>query len=142
MSVRDQIEKLKADRAERLAFVEAERDEQELKDRQKLDELEAEHGSERIGFVEAERHIPGFPVLVIVRMPSEAKFKRYQDRVAKKEDGADIIRASTELGLSCVLYPERDILQKFDAELPGIAVAAGGKAAQMCGAKIEALGKK
>lgn len=142
MSVRDQIEQLKADRDARLAVAAVQRDEQELKDRKKLDELEAEHGSERIGFVEAERHIPGFPVLVIVRMPNEAQFKRYQDRVAKKEDGADIVRASTELGLSCVLYPERDVLQKFEAELPGIVVAAGGKAAHMCGAKLEAVGKR
>lgn len=138
----DRLAALGARRADRQAQAAEKRLAQEVIDREKLEELELELGTHRVGFVEAERFVPGFPVLVIVELPNEVQFKRYSDRCAKRKDDTELVAANKELGDSCVRHPDKETLARFDAELPGIRVAAGTCAAMMCGARARAEGKE
>jgi hypothetical protein len=105
------LEEIQARRdARRLASQHA-RTEQFARDLQRLDELEEEHGYERVMRVDLPGWDPaiGGPTLVIVRCPkaSEAVIKRFEQEVHRSKEGSDArLRASESLGRACLVYPD------------------------------------
>ncbi len=117
------IEEVEAKRAELRAASLAAKNTQKLVDLEAILALEVEHG-EDIATLEANRFVPGQPVVVGVKAPSADYYKRYQQKVrragvAKNSDALGA--AGDELAKSCWVYPSEPEAQKamLDA-FPGL----------------------
>lgn len=132
--------------AERMAAAQAKREalqkieaeafaEQQADDVERLVELEAEHGFDRVRRIDIGVWKPGFgaATMVVVRVPmtSEKAFKRYQDTASKAKDGEGRTNAVITLGAVCIVYPHRDsdkALYEATIELaPGVIGHAGAE---------------
>lgn len=122
MSV-EEIEKRRAERREAIAKARAAQYEKDL---EQVDKLEAEHGDDRVEVLETSSFVSGLPTLVVVKTPEEDYYKRYRDKVrrARKASGtADTVAigaAQDELGLVCVVYPDRETYERMRKEWPSI----------------------
>lgn len=137
------IEEIERRRAERKEALAAQRAAQYAIDLEAQDAAEVERGDGNVGVAEVARWLPGYPTLVLVRMPTSTEFKRYQDTVKPQGEKryGDVVKAANQLADMCVIYPSKDEYARMRDAFPGIHTAAGATAANMCGEKEKEEGK-
>lgn len=120
-------------RAARKAKLAEQRDEQKAIDTEAIDELEMQHGDERVKAIDVPFHL-GHVAKIACRCPDSIELKVYRDRVKPKRgrNGADLppdlVAAAEEIGTLCLIYPNPE---KFAALLeltPGLLVQLGREA--------------
>jgi len=120
-------EQLEKNRAERRKAFDAAFAEQQGKDLEELDLLEAEHGDERVIRIDLVGWQPGdgAATLVAAKLPrsSEMVFQRFQQKIGgKKATGNTDLDAQDQLARSCLVYPaaNSDLLRATLDAAPGI----------------------
>jgi hypothetical protein len=82
------------------------RDEQMSKDREAIDTLETEHGYVLDVSLSVKHFVPGHPVIIGVRPPKGAEYKRYFQQINRANAGPDAKGAAHEtLAQTCWAYP-------------------------------------
>lgn len=139
----DKIRALEEKRAARKAAAEDAEKAQLAIDLEAVDALEEEFGYNEIVAMRVP-HVPGLPVMVAARCPTEPEMKRYKHRLKlKKIDGdmPDYNFAQAELAESTLKYPDKDTFAKLCAVRPAIKEQLGSAAAKLAQAHSEAEGK-
>ncbi len=139
---------------EREARAQAEKlpyEEQKTADLRRINELEAEHGQNRVGVAELNRWTPGkgavTRIAVTVPLRSEHRYQKFQQQIiAHRKNPSGTTKAIEELGRNCIAYPhpERD-KELYDATLeiaPVMLNTAADMAADMADADDKADAKK
>lgn len=136
------IEEIEARRSARKAEIAKQRAVQLAVDLEALDALEVEHGDGSVRRVDVERFTPGMPTLVVVRAPTRAEFKRYQDG-CKGIGGqkGDALAAANLICETCLVYPSREDFAKLLEVSPGIQAIAGVAAVELSAGKAAEEGK-
>jgi len=129
-----------ARRDKRKAHVDLVRKLQLASDLEMLDQLEEEHGHERvirIDLIAWDDKVPeGTPTMVIAKIPTQrAVYRRHNDQIANavaSKDGKAAVEAKALLGKSCMLYPnEKDHPEQYKAVMDltgeGILVSVGNQ---------------
>ena len=106
---------------------EAERD---AADEVAIADAEAEYGAKKIGIVRTEVGV------VIVRRPNSVTFKKFRDRGQTKT--VDLER----LVGACLVYPDRDALDKILDEKPAALDRAANAVAELAGFRAEEVSEK
>jgi len=103
-------ERIAASAARRAAKAEAEtkaRTEQFADDLEAIEALEEKLG-ERVRYsAQVKQYVPGLPVVVGVRAPATAEYKRLVSMVNKSKDADAKVMAVNTLAQSCWVYPEK-----------------------------------
>lgn len=102
-------------KAARIKAIEEAHAEQLAKDLERLDQLEEEHGYERVVRVNLNGWQPGHgaATFVVARLPmtSEIVYKKFQQQiqipVKSAQDAKRADQASDQLGEACMVYPDR-----------------------------------
>jgi hypothetical protein len=84
--------------------------EQHAIDLEKLAELEAEHGPDRLVRVGLKSWGSGAATIVVARLPAarDVVFRRYEQTIAKAKPGTtQVLDASHQLTESCLVYPAK-----------------------------------
>ncbi len=139
MATLEEIEKRRSDRKAALRVAEKE---QLAIDLDAIDALECEHGDSNVCRLEVP-FLPGLPVRVAARCPTEPEVKRYRDRVKPDKKGrpGDPVGAHEELAECCRIYPDADTYAKLRAARPALHGHLGAKAIELAGGREEEAGK-
>jgi hypothetical protein len=118
----DAVDAAEARRAKRRAENEASARAQKAIDLQKIEDIELESGVE-LSLLEAnKRFVPGVPVVVGVRPPSSAEYKRFTSAIRLAKDNA-VKRgdAQDQFARACIVYPEvgSDMYKALNEHFPG-----------------------
>lgn len=134
----DDLDVVRARRAERKAEVAKATAAQEAIDLAAIDELEIEHGDSNVCVVRVP-YTPGLPVLVAGKCPEPKYVKRYQARIKPNKDGkpGDAIAATEELADVVLLYPEKEVYDQIRTLRPIVHLQLGTAAAGLATGKIE-----
>lgn len=115
------IAEIELRRQERKAATAAARAEQYEKDLEKIDELESEHGDDRVGVLTMPSFRPGLPTVVVVSTPAPLVYKRFRQQITHAGDnGVKRAEAMELIASSCVAYPERETYAKMREAWPAI----------------------
>jgi hypothetical protein len=126
------IAEIEARRAERKATTATARAAQYRKDIEKVDELEVEHGDDRIAVLKMPSFVPDLPTLVVIRTPASNVFNRFRQMVRKANSNTEAIGAAKDLlAASCVLYPDEATYTRMREAWPSIHDNAGVEAIRL-----------
>ena len=132
------IDEIEARRAERKAETAKARNAQYVIDVAKIDELEVQHGDDRIAVLKMPSFVAGLPTVVVVRTPEPSKFERFRQMVRKANGAAEAQGAAKDLlAASCIVYPDDDTYKRMREAWPSIHDNAGMEAIRLG----EAVGK-
>lgn len=127
--LKSKIAEVEARRAERKASTQTAREEQYLADLVRVDELEAEHGDDRVRVLNVPSFVPGLPTLVVVTIPTPATFKRFRQMVRKAGHNTEQIGAAKDiLASSSVVYPDEATYGRMKESWPSIHDNVGNEA--------------
>jgi hypothetical protein len=128
--------------AEARARVEAKKNDLELKkkcqlaqDEVRFAELCDEHGYGALSKVRLGQYFDGLPTFIVVKAPSPDLVRIHRNRILKgsrKLEGVDksvAFSAAAELGRSCVVYPEPEVMREVEEVSGGSAYAGAGTVA-------------
>lgn len=137
---RAELEKRRADRE---AKVQANREEQEVSDREAIDALEEEKGITIHVSQPTRNFAPGVPVVVGVRAPSDAEYKRYFTQVNRSQGHADAkLAAHKMLAEVCWVYPTDPKVRAAMIETnAGLLASVGNFATKLAEVAMEEEGK-
>ncbi len=126
------IAEIEARRAARKDVTAKAREEQYAKDIVRVDELELEHGDDRVAVLKMPSFVPGLPTLVVVRTPEPAKFNRFRQMIRKANQNAEMTGAAKDLlAASCVLYPDEETYGRMRESWPSIHDSVGVEAIRL-----------
>ncbi len=115
------IAEIEARRTERKATTAKAREAQYAKDLARVDELEIEHGDDRIAVLKMPSFVAGLPTLVVVRTPEAPKFNRFRQMVRKAQQNTEAMGAAKDLlAASCILYPDEETYGRMRESWPSI----------------------
>jgi hypothetical protein len=115
------IAEIEARRAARKAGTAKAREVQYAKDIARADELEEEHGDDRVAVLKMPSYVPELPTLVVVSTPSPGVFNRFRQMVRKAGQNTEAIGAAKDLlASSCILYPDADTYGRMKESWPSI----------------------
>jgi len=140
-----ELEELEAARAARKAVAGGARDAQHLIDRKAFFDLEEELGDACVRWLDAPGFISGIPTGVVIKTPTGAQYKRFQDQISKANAKTDVVakRAAQDLlAESCWLYPkEKETKSAMTEAFPALLVSIAIEANRMAEFKAEDEGK-
>lgn len=123
----DSIEDIEKRRADRRAARENAQKAQYAKDLARVDELEIEHGDDRVRILKMPSFVAELPTLVVVVTPESVVRKRYRQMVLKAGQNYPAIGAARDmLAASCVVYPDvkeedgKTLYERMKESWPGI----------------------
>ncbi len=126
----DELEEIKARRAARAAATEEARAAQYLIDCKAIEALEAEHGYVLNISQQVRQFVPGCPVVVAVKAPSELEYKRFFQQINRSKGNADAqMAAHAMLAQVCWVYPENPEARKAMVAANGGLLASVGNLA-------------
>jgi hypothetical protein len=132
------ISDIEARRAARKASLAEAREAQLSKDLARVDELETEHGDDRVVVLGMPSFVAGLPTLVVVGSPSPSVFNRFRQMVRKAAQNTEATGAAKDLlAASCVLYPDKETYERMREAWPSIHDNVGVEAIK----RVEAEGK-
>lgn len=136
------VAEIEARRAARRAVSDAARDEQEAKDLEAIDALEVA-SAENLGTMRVNGYVPGQPVRVAFRAPSEAYYKRFCQQVRKAGPNLEARGAAQDmLAQVCWVYPAKPEDQKaMVAAFPGTLVSIAIEVAKLAELNRDEEGK-
>ena len=143
MDAKAKIEEIEKRRAARREASAAARDEQHATDLEAIDKLEEEHGDGVLARLNVDRFVPGQPTFIVMRTPTRAAYKRFQDQYAAATKGkGKVLDAHENLARTCWVYPADKAAQDAMLEvLPGIGHAISVHAQQLVEAQASDEGK-
>jgi hypothetical protein len=132
------LEEIEVRRSERRAAADKARLEQETRDMEAIDALEAE-ANESLHTMTANGFKAGVPIRVAFRPPTAVEYKRYCDGVSRSEKNpVDRRKVQEQLAHVCWVYPAKDaperaaVLEAFPGVLISLAIEVA-KVAEMRG---------
>ncbi len=125
-------EEIEAKRAARKEAIAKARADQYAKDLVHIDELEVEHGDDRVGILKTPSFVEGLPTVVVVRTPAPSVFKRYRQMVRRAGTKYEAIgEARDMMAAECVAYPDKDTYERMKESWPSIHDNVGTEAARL-----------
>lgn len=103
-------------------------------DDEAFNDLQIEHGDNRVAAVPVEHYVKGLPTFMVVKAPEGIYYKRFLDAVNRSKENEQAKRNAVEvLGESCVVYPKRDseLFGKMFETFPPMKVHAGNAAVKL-----------
>jgi hypothetical protein len=140
---REEFEKRRAERRKGITpeAIEAQRE----IDREAIDAIEVEEDLLLDASLEVRNFVPGCPVLIGIRTPDEAMWKRFTQSVNRANDkgSADAkVAACEQLGRACLLYPsDAKVRSALLASNPSLITDVATRAAKLVALHEEAEGK-
>lgn len=133
---------IEARRAARKAALADQRNAQLAIDLEAIDALEVELGDSNIAVIDIP-YTPGLPTCMAVRCPNGPEAKRYKSRIkgAAQNKEVDGIGAAEDVGLVCVVYPDKETTAQLVAARPTVLTDCGVAALKMSGGKAVEAGK-
>jgi hypothetical protein len=127
------IAEIEARRAERQSTTAKAREEQYAKDLVHVDELEIEHGDDRVAVLKTSSFVAGLPTVVVVKTPAPSEFKRYRQMVRKAGlQKLEAVGAARDmLAAECVAYPDKETYERMKEAWPSIHDNVGGEAVRL-----------
>jgi hypothetical protein len=118
---RARIVELEARRATRKETTAKAREEQYVKDLERVDEIETEHGDDRVAVLKVPSFVAGLPTLVVVSTPQPLVFKRFRQMVRKAASNTEAMGAAKDLlASSCIAYPDEVTYARMKDSWPSI----------------------
>lgn len=119
--VQAKIAEIEARRAARKEATSKARDEQYAKDVARVDELEAEHGNDRVSVLKMPSFVAGLPTLVVVTTPTQLVFHRFRQMVRKASGNTEAMGAAKDLlAASVVAFPDPETYARMRESWPSI----------------------
>jgi hypothetical protein len=119
--VQAKIAEIEARRAARKEATSKARDEQYAKDVERVDELEAEHGNDRVSVLKMPSFVAGLPTLVVVSTPTQLVFHRFRQMVRKANGNTEAMGAAKDLlSASVVAFPDAETYARMRESWPSI----------------------
>lgn len=137
----EKLAELQAAREARKAKAENASKEQLVVDLGFIDAFEEELGATNVAVLRVPFVEEGLPVAVAVRCPKSVEMKRYRDRLKGDAKKADTVKAAEEVGATCLVYPDKAILDRLAEHRPGVKAQLGLAALELSVAVAEAEGK-
>lgn len=136
------LEEIEARRAERKAKADAARDDQEASDLEAIEALEIGSG-DSLSTLRVNGFVPGQPVRVAFKAPSEAYYRRFCSMVRKAGPNLEARGAAQDLlAQSCWVYPADGAAQKaFLVAFPGTLVSIAIECAKLAELRSDEEGK-
>lgn len=132
------LEEIQERRAARKAALKEKEDAQLVIDLEAIDALEQDLGDGNVETVRA-RYVEGLPVLVAVKTPSKTRLKVYKDRL--REAKPNPTKAAEEIGLACLVYPDKETFASLDEARPGMSTEVGLAALKLATSREAAEGE-
>jgi hypothetical protein len=108
-------------------------------DQRALYDLMVEHDGD-VAEVPVQVYRKGLPTMAIVRAPSRAEVKRFQDRI-QRDEKKGYTEGLIQVGVTCLLYPDKDTFSQMLERVPSLDVACGRAAVEMAIGRVKTEGK-
>lgn len=130
-------------RAKRREAMKAARRPQEVIDNKAIDNLEEEHGFDRLRVLRTPYFREGLPAAVVVKSPGGTSYwKRFQDQIRDAKGNKQLEGAAQDmLARACIVYPaDAEVLKAMCVEFPNLLNDSAGAAATL--GKLDMEGEK
>lgn len=144
MDAKAKIEEIQRKRDERREAIQRAKEEQFAKDLEVLASLEEEHGHDAVVRLDMERFVEGQPTFVVIKAPSRAAYKRFQDTmaIAEKGRGQKPLEVHEQFARACWVYPaERAEQEALLESFPGVSLSMSIRAQRFAEARVVDEGK-